>query len=376
LKTQVVIVQRRLTHYRVPLFERLKLDLEQAGVRLRLIHGQPTPSEENKCDSGFLQWAEQVNNHYWRIGDKYLCWQPLPSNAHRADLIIITQENSMLSNYPVLFRRRFGGHRVAFWGHGANLQSRKPKGLKERFKRWTTRQVDWWFAYTDLSVELVRLSGFPAERITNLENAIDTRNMLADIAAVDQSDVAALRGRLGWEEGHVGLFLGSLHADKRLDFLFQAADCLHADDPLFRLLIIGDGPLREQVEAACAARPWCVWVGAKTGGDKALYLAVANVMLNPGLVGLGILDSFVSGVPMVTTDCSLHSPEIAYLHHDENGLMTRNTLEAFVAGVRYLLENGAYRTQLVAGCRKAARHYTLENMAQNFREGIIKALVI
>jgi hypothetical protein len=37
--------------------------------------------------------------------------------------------------------------------------------------------------------------------------------------------------------------------------------------------------------------------GMLKGQDKVQALACATVMLNPGLVGLGILDSFVWGCP-------------------------------------------------------------------------------
>ncbi len=371
---QVVILQRRLTHYRVPLFEQMYAELGQAGVRLRLVHGQPAPDEEGKRDAGALAWAEKVTNRYCRVGSKYLCWQPLSAASIAADLVVITQENSLLSNYPILLRRKMAGTRLAFWGHGANLQSSAPDGLKERFKRWTTRKVDWWFAYTGLSVNLVASTGFPSTRITNLENSIDTTAIQAEIAAIGPDDRNALRARMGWEDGRIAIFLGSLYPDKRLEFLFQAADRLHCDDPLFRLLIVGDGPLRETVRNYCVGRPWCTWVGAKTGSEKALYLSLADVLLNPGLVGLGILDAFVAGVPMVTTDCGLHSPEIAYLIQDENGVMTNNSIDAFIIGVRRVLNDDAYRTRLVAGCRQTAGHYTIENMAMNFARGIEQAL--
>lgn len=374
---RVLIHQRRLTHYRVPLFERLRTLLADDDIALDLVHGQPDPSEVGKKDSGHLPWAVAVQNRYWRVSEKYVCWQPTPVLAAAPDLVIVTQENSLLSNYPLLLKRRFGGPRLAYWGHGANLQSGNPHGLKERFKRWTTNQVDWWFAYTGLSVDLVKRSGFPSERITNLENAIDTAGLRADLGRVTPAGLAALRDELGWGDecaGHVGLFLGSLHADKRLDFLIQAADRLHAMDPLFRLLIVGDGPLRDWLAPECAARPWCAWVGAKSGEEKARHLALADVLLNPGLVGLGILDAFVAGAPMLTTDCGLHSPEIAYLRDGENGLMTADEVESFAAAATRLLTDTDRRAKLAASCREAARHYTVENMAANFHAGILRAL--
>ena len=137
---------------------------------------------------------------------------------------------------------------------------------------------------------------------------------------------------------------------------------------------MGDGPLRDFVQTACDERPWCKSVGAKTGRDKAQYLAIADVLLNPGLVGLNILDAFVAGVPMVTTDCHLHSPEIAYLSNGRNGLITENTINSFVSGVQSILGDDNYRDRLKIGCHQAGEHYTIENMAKKFQLGILQAL--
>ncbi len=171
--------------------------------------------------------------------DKYICWQPAVYVEHRPDLVIITQENSIFSNYPLLLRFRRGHPRVAFSRHGANVQSDNPNGLKERFKRFTCKRVDWWVAYTGLGVELVTKCGFPPARIANLENAVDTTALQSDVATITPGEVAALREELRLPYGRIGICLGSLYAEKRLDFLYQAADRLYAHDRLFRLLIHG-----------------------------------------------------------------------------------------------------------------------------------------
>lgn len=367
---RVIIVQRRLTHYRVPLFELLRTQLAADGITLELLVGKARASEEAKRDAGTLAWATQTATTYFMGGR--VCWQGIHKYLSGADLVIVTQENGLLVNLLLLLLpRKF---KLAFWGHGANLQSANPNGLKERFKRWTTQHVDWWFVYTGMSTDLVTRSGFPLSRITNLENTVDTADMQNNMAAIGQDELIALRGQLGLGAGRVGIFLGSLYAEKRLDFVMQAASQLHLFDPQFRLLIIGDGPLRDTVQNSCAKLPWCVWVGAKTGRDKALHLALADVLLNPGGVGLVILDAFAAQLPMVTTNCKGHGPEIAYLRQDENGLMTENTLEDFVSGVQRVLGDDVYRTKLVAGCRAAAGHYTIENMAKNFTRGIRQVL--
>ena len=369
-----MLVERRLTHYRMPLLDCLRAELDKAGVVLRFVYGQPTPNEVKKGDEGNLSWAERVTNRYWHVGGKDLCWQTLPDDTSTVNLLILNQENSLLSNYPFLLKKGLSGPRVAFFGHGANFQSNHPNGVRERFKRWTTNRVDWWFAYTSVSSELVADNGFPRERITNVENAVDTTAMSAGIASIPTEELSALRRYLGLDGNSVALYLGSLYREKRLDFLIEVADQMHVKNAAFRLLIVGDGPLRDEVSRVCKIRPWCIWVGALIGRDKALFLAVANVIVNPGVVGLGILDSFAAGVPMVTTDVQGHGPEIAYLRSDVNGVQTEYNVDAFVNAMERLLVDEQYRSRLIMGCNEAAKHHTVENMAKRFADGILRCL--
>jgi len=374
--SEVVIVQRRLTHYRVPLFQSLRHCLQQDGVRLRLLHGEPTCEDSSKQDEGNLDWAESLPA--LDILGGRLTWQPYGARTTSADLVIVTQENRFLYNIWALTGGRACGRprRIAFWGHGANLQARNPDGLRERFKRKLTQRVDWWFAYTSLSVELVRRNGFALERITNVENAIDTRALTTDCSSVTHAELDAARRRLRLQGARVGIFMGSLYEQKRLPFLLESGARIAQRVPGFTLLVLGDGPQRPLIEEAMRTRPWLRHLGMQKGRDKALALRLAEVMLNPGMVGLGILDAFAAGLPLVTTDCRIHSPEIAYLRSNENGIMTEYSLEAFVQAVAALLEDEGERRRLGANAHESAAHYTVENMVQRFRAGIHGALQI
>ena len=372
----VVITQLRLPHYRVAFFETLRRELNTRGICFSLLHGQPDPAEIDKQDEGKIEWATRVKNQYIRWRKKYLAWQPLPSALRNVDLIVITQENRILSNYFHIMRRKTNGSMVAFWGHGANLQSNNPNGLKERFKRWTTKRVDWWFAYTQLSADLIAAAGFPSNRITVLNNAVDTAELRRQLQSITLEEKSALRESLGFAAGPAGVFVGSLYAGKRLDFLFAAAEAIRRDVPDFHLLIVGDGPERDKVQAWCAAHPWARWVGARFGREKAVCVSLAQMMLNPGAVGLGILDAFVCGVPMLTTNCGMHGPEIAYLDNGRNGVMTEDDLEAYARACVRVLRDPGELSRLRAGCAASAGKYTMENMVRRFADGIESALGI
>ena len=369
-RVRVAVMQRRLTHYRLPLFESLRTQLAGHGIELSLLVGRGTPAEEMKNDAGDLAWANPVPTRYWRDGR--LCWQSVGHHLDGIDLLIVPQENKLLQNHLLMLKpRRF---KLAFWGHGANLQSDNPDGFKERFKRWTTKRVDWWFAYTQMSAGLVASAGFPGSRITVLNNAVDTTELLRQRQSISPEETQALRKSLGCDMGPVGVFVGSLYADKRLDFLFAAAEAIRREVPDFHLLIVGDGSERDKVWAWCDVNPWAHWVGARFGREKAAYVSVAQVMLNPGALGLGVMDAFVFQAPIVTTDCGNHGPEIAYLENGINGVMTPDDLNTYVEASVHLLRNAQALDALRLGCVASAQEYTVENMARRFADGVTSCL--
>ena len=373
---QVLVVQRRLTHYRVPFFETLRADLRTAGVELRLAHGEPTAAEASKRDGGELPWAETLNTRYWLDGR--VCWQPFGTLAREVDLTVITAENKLVCNLA----EQFGAptRRVALWGHGGNLQG-EPGSLRERFKARVSLRADWWLAYTDKSRALVQALGFPPERITVLDNAVDTTELRAQFNAVSPQAQVALRSELGLGGGPVGLYLGSLYAEKRIEFLLDAARAVRTRLPDFELLIIGGGPQHGLVAAAAARESWIKVLGIRKGADKALAMSLAGVYLHPGAVGLGILDAFVAGIPLVTTDLAFHGPEIAYLTSGRNGLMTVNSLAAFVDASVALLQDAPRRAALASSagptphatrwrtCRSASPRGVLGALAAPIRRG-------
>lgn len=363
---KVTIVQRRLTHYRVPLFNKMKKDLNEKGIELELVYGTPAKSEVQKKDTGFIDWGHQVKTKYFTVFGKTLSWVPLPKELKNSKLIIITQENSILSNYQIMLTRS-ADRKIAYWGHGANFQSKRSDSLSEKLKRKLNRYVDWWFAYTHISVGLVKQTNFPYEKITNLENAIDVSSLKKDILFAEKK-----LGNVSY--GYNGIYIGSLYKEKRLDFLLKSAIQIRKRVSEFQLTLIGDGPDAELVENFCKENSWCKYVGFQDSEGKAFYLSQADIMLNPGLVGLGILDSFAAGVPLITTDCKLHSPEVAYLEHGKNGLIVNDTVAEYVDTVVGLFDNGSLRRHLVAGALSSSEHYTIENMSNNFVAGISKVI--
>ena len=97
-RRSVLVVQRRLPHYRVPYFEALRVELNRRGWDLRLAHGVGTAAEQIKNDSGSIAWAESLETRYLFGGR--LCWQPF-SHLIR-DAAMVRQHRIRLYCMPAL----------------------------------------------------------------------------------------------------------------------------------------------------------------------------------------------------------------------------------------------------------------------------------
>lgn len=374
---KVVIFQYRLLHYRTALFGRLRAACAQRGIDLHLVHGQASRRESFKKDEGSLPWAHEVENRFCEVGARDLVWQPCPADVRDADLVVVMQENRILSNYPLLLGRLWSPRRVAYWGHGVNFQSDAPGGLREKWKQMMLQRVDWWFAYTETTAEIVRRAGYPQERITCLDNAIDNEAFERDLASVTDAQLQAMRLEIDAPEGApVGLFCGSLYPDKRLNYMIEAADRIHAALPAFRLVVIGDGPSAGEIRAAMESRPWLKWLGVRKGLEKAAWFRLADGVINPGAVGLHVLDSFCSGTPMMTTAEARHGPEIAYLQDGVNGLVVHGEAARYADAVIALFSDRARLEAIKQAALRDAKHYTLDNMVKRFADGIERCVAM
>ncbi|WP_426191509.1 glycosyltransferase family 4 protein [Massilia sp. DWR3-1-1] len=372
----VVLFQYRIFHYRKELLLLLREKLAAAGVKLELVYGQAYGDEILKNDVATLDWGHQVNNWYFPIKEKKdLCWQPLPKSVQKPDMVIFMQENRLLSNYFWILQSKLGRTRTAFWGHGRDFQSKAPGGLRERWKNWTIKSVDWWFAYTAMTLDVLKDSGFPSSRTTLLNNSIDTAGFQREANAVSADDLATLRAQFGIADGApVGLFCGSLYPDKKPEFMIAAADLIHRRHGNFHFIVIGDGQSAPDMRVAALTRPWMHCVGVKRGTDKAALFKLASFVINPGLVGLHVLDAFALSLPMLTTRTALHSPEIAYLEHGKTGLITDDDPSAFADCALALIEDPVYAATMRENCQRASLDYSVDRMASRFAEGIMRCL--
>ena len=373
---KVVIIQRVLSHYRCPFHELLKERLAGAGIELVLIHGFPSKKEARKKDNAEIAWAHHVKDRCIKVGQHELYWQPCLKHIRGADLVIVEQASKLILNYVLVVCQMIGLKKVCFWGHGKNFQKHNASVAGECIKRFMSRYVHWWFAYNDLSTEIVRTLGYPESKITSVQNAIDTHYLLEIRKNITQSQLRQVKRKLGIKGNNVCIYAGGMYPGKRLDFLIEACVQIKKDVSAFEMIFIGAGPEDSKVKGAAEKHEWVHYVGPKFDEEKVPYFMLSRLFLMPGLVGLAILDAFALETPLITTNIPYHSPEIGYLVDGVNGVIVyeSNGPSVYAARVSNLLKNDEAREKLIAGCRVARGKYTIEEMVERFAGGVMNAL--
>lgn len=378
MSARIVIVQEQVLQYRERFFSLLRPRLADSGIQLSLIHSNPPSHEDVWKDTADLSWAQWVESKYIPIAGRELIWQRIGHQLRNSDMVIVEQATRHLSTYFLMLEQIAGYRRVALWGHGRNFDDLRSSRSAEWLKAKMSTAAHWWFAYTDLSADIVTALGYPAERVTVVQNALDTRQLTASVESIDDESSRSFLSGLGLSGRHVGVFVGKLSDAKRLDFLLAAADVVRQRTGDFELLIAGAGVHEPLVRRYVEARPWTRYLGPRFGPQKAELLRSADLLLIPSWAGLVVLDAFASGVPLVASADLFHPPETSYIEDGVNGLLVadRGDPQAYGLAVAELLEDRDRYERLVRGCRAARERYTIESMVERFASGVEQALAV
>jgi len=371
---RVLIIEAQMKQYRLPFYARLHESLRADGMQLRVAYSEPAQEELGKRDNCDLprEYGLKVKGS-WLFGKRML-YQPVLREIHSADLVISDQSNKLVLTHCLLVLSRLGIKRVAFWGHGENKQGNSSFFL-ERYRKRTLHWVTWWFAYTAGGAEYLQRQGVTNSRITAVQNSMDTRQIQECLQSFDANARAALRASLEIPaDAPVGIFVGALQKIKSLPFLLEACRRIRDKVNGFHLIVVGGGAEEEQIRRNVTEHAWVHFTGPRFGEDKARVLGIADLFLLPGAVGLAILDAFAAGLPLMTTSVPMHGPEMEYFEEHGNGVMTAHEVDAYAdAVIRLFLRRHEFR-ELQDGARSSGQKYSIEAMAENFRNGIALCL--
>jgi len=277
-KGRPALQQRVLPSYRVPFFDLLASACDGG---MSLFTGLPR-SVEGIITADKLQVAKYTvgkNIHLLR-GGLYFCYQQGLLNwlKETNPEALIMEANPRYLSTPSAIKWMRKQHRpVIGWGLGVGSGGR----VWQRF----INQFDVMISYSQRGADEYAALGFPKEKTFVAHNAV----------ALPPS--SPLQPRLATFDVQPNiLFVGRLQARKQVDYLLRAC----AEIKAVRLVIAGDGPERESLEAlAREIYPRAEFVGSKHGAEIKAHFAEADLFVLPGTGGLAVQEAMSHGLPVI-----------------------------------------------------------------------------
>lgn len=339
--SKILIVQERIPHYRIALFDRLG---QEEHLDVTVLHsGKPTASPDrlyheiivNQRALGMLRYQDRVMEL---------------SGAF--DLVILMFDMRYLSTLRLLLN---SGHKpVILWGIGLGQRE-----WVNKLRMAVMNKAKGLILYDGAVIPRFVEKGFPEERIFVANNTVH----------VDyEVDWSIPRRNF--------LFVGQFKERKRVQDLLSAFYCARHDLPeSVHVHIVGSGEQRQELEEQAAElgiADRVSFLGKITENEKLTPLfASAIAYVSPGHVGLSVLQSFAHGVPVVTTKDTFHGPEANNMQDGKNSLYYDGSIEQLKDKLVYLAKNPDNALQLG---KNAYEYYsenrTIDKMSAGFTDAI------
>ncbi|MBN2258319.1 MAG: glycosyltransferase [Anaerolineaceae bacterium] len=172
---------------------------------------------------------------------------------------------------------------VIGWGLGVS-GSGAQSGLRTRF----FRQFDALITYSQTGADQYADLGFPRDCIFVAPNATVARPTQKPKPRPPR-----------WKKNATVLFVGRLQTRKKVDNLILACAAL-PEGSRPRLVIIGDGPARSELETLARMHyPNTEFTGSLHGDDLKPYFTAADLFVLPGTGGLALQQAMSYGLPVI-----------------------------------------------------------------------------
>jgi glycosyltransferase involved in cell wall biosynthesis len=131
-----------------------------------------------------------------------------------------------------------------------------------------------------------------------------------DLQPYEQADGQAMRSRMGWQNDKVMISVGRLAQEKNWIVLLQAFRKVYQKHPDLRLVLIGEGPQRQELETLAAElgiAERVMFTGELSFADVPSYLKAADLFTFASITetqGLVTMEAMAAGLPVVAVDAS------------------------------------------------------------------------
>ncbi|HVZ51728.1 MAG TPA: glycosyltransferase family 4 protein [Pseudolabrys sp.] len=215
--------------------------------------------------------------------------------------------------------------------------------------------------------DYVRSFGAAPSRIRIAQLTVDVA-AIQEFTAKMASRRTAVRSSMGLADEDLAiLYVGRLEPHKGIDDLIDAFTALSRQIPSAKLLIAGDGSLRERVMALAARTHAVHYLGRLAGEAVWEAYGAADMFVLPSRFepwGLVVNEAMAAGLPVVVTDCVGCARDL--VRPGVSGLIVPASAPKLLAeAMEKLCGDAALRQRMADAARQIISGWTLANQASN-----------
>jgi glycosyltransferase involved in cell wall biosynthesis len=316
------------------------------------------------CGSSFFDATIKLAPHFqpdkllhnrFLLDRKFLWQSGVFRKGVKADILVLSLNPRVLSNWAILVMRRVIGKKTVIWGHAWPKAGPEVKSDKVRhLMRSLASEI---VVYTNQQRQELQQK-MPEKQIHVAPNALYHQHEMQSDRSITASDI---------------IFVSRMVPNKKGILLLEAfATVVDKLPENAKLVMIGDGPQRDPMmrqSKKLNIQDRVLFPGAITDRNELNpYYHNALISVSPGRVGLGLTQSLSYGVPMIIAHDELHGPEIEAAIEGNTGYFFKENSVDDLA--RVILKVFAVRTAILERRETLSllcqQQYSIEAMAQTF----------
>lgn len=313
ISQRLAILQPMIPHYRTDFFQILSEKCEEVSLF--------TYVDENNCkEYGFHVQMKSVHLESIPLGP-VLLYNPLPFLSKKYDTLVLMLNFGHITTWLLLFLKFFIHKKIIVWGQGISV---KRYLREESHPDWKLRLMinladGVWFYMDKECKQWQRI--FPNKPMVALGNSVSGIEEMLEYCPNESKDV--LKNKYGIKEQRVFIFCARFESNyRRIDLLLEIIEKLNQKDNGF--IIIGSGKNKPDFSQYSNVYDF----GALYDNSiKRELFSISDIYLQPGWVGLSIVEAMAYGKPVFTfirSKETLQCVEYSYIEDGKNGMIFKD----------------------------------------------------
>lgn len=251
----------------------------------------------------------------------FLLYSPSILLSKKYDLIVLMMQFNHITTLLLLITKFIHRKKIILWGHGISVKRYLSEEKHPDWKlKWMLSMANGGWLYMDKEYE--QWHGiFPTKPLAALNNTVSDSVHISKIDVYSTKDL--LKRKYNIQQKRIAIFCARFNTTyRRTDLLLNIIE--HSDDHKLGFIIIGDGEFKPDF------RNYKNVYDFGTVYDKSIkqdLFSIADIYLQPGWVGLSIVEAMAYAKPIFTfrrTPDIYQCVEYSYISDNENGMIFDN----------------------------------------------------